>query len=328
MAYVRPYWGAFAVAIVGMILTAATEPLFPALMKPLLDGSFVNRDHSIGYWMPFALVGIFVVRGILTYVSSYAMSWVSNNVILDMRTALFKRLLHLPSSYFENNTSGALLSKIAYDVSGVSAAATSVLTVLVRDSFTVIGLLAWLVYLNWKLTLVTLIVVPAVALIIRLTGQRLRRMSTASMKAMGEVTHVLEETIKSQKVVKVFGGEDYEARRFERANQSLRSYNMRQTIAASLTAPAVQLFASIALAIIIAIAPTCGESNVRCIGAGDMPFSYATCATESLARESSSSARWSPPSAWSAMKPRTSISAMHCRKTPWCAATRRPSSAC
>ena len=215
LGYVRPYWKMFALAIVGMVLTAATEPLFPAIMKPLLDGSFVKRDEGISRLMPFALVGVFLIRGVLTYVSSYAMAWVSNRVILDLRGQLFRHMLTLPSSFFENNSSGALLSKVAYDVSGVNAAATSVLTVLVRDSLAVVGLLAWLFYLNWQLTLITLIIVPAVAIVIKLTSKRLRRMSTESMRAMGHVTHVLEESIECQKVVKVFGGQGYEDSRFK-----------------------------------------------------------------------------------------------------------------
>ena len=254
LTYVRPYWKAFAVAILGMVLAAITEPLFPALMKPLLDGSFVQKDHSIAWLMPFALVGIFLLRGVLGYISSYAMSWVSNKVILDLRTVLFRHLVRLPSSYFENNSSGQVLSKVAYDVSGVNSAATSVLTTLVQDSLRVIALMGWLVYLNWKLTLVTLIIAPAVAIVIRTTSKRLRHMSTESMKAMGHVTHVLEESISCQRVVKVFGGQDYESRRFERANQQLRGYNMRQGIVASLTTPVIQLFASVALAIIVAMA--------------------------------------------------------------------------
>ena len=266
MGYVRPYWKVFALAILGMVLTAATEPLFPALLKPLLDGSFMKRDQSVSYLMPFALVGIFLLRGVLTFVSSYAMSWVSNRVILDLRAVLFHRLLQLPSSYFENNSSGALLSKIAYDVSGVSAAATSVLTVLVRDSLSVLGLLIWLFYLNWKLTLLTLIVVPAVAIVIKLTSKRLRRMSTESMRAMGDVTHVLEESIECQKVVKVFGGQRYEESRFGRANQELRGFSMRQSVAASLTAPMVQLFAAIALAVIVGIALKQSESDQFTVG--------------------------------------------------------------
>lgn len=254
LAYVRPHWKVFALAIAGMVLTAATEPLFPALMKPLLDGSFVEKDKSMALLMPFALIGIFLLRGVLHYVSSYAMSWVSNKVILDLRTVLFRHLVKLPSSYFENHSSGALLSKVAYDVAGVNAAATTVLTVLVQDSLRVVALLGLLLYLNWKLTLITLIIAPAVAVVIKLTSKRLRLMSSESMRAMGQVTHVLEESISCQRVVKVFGGQGYEGRRFERANQQLRGYNMRQAIVASLTTPVIQLFAAIALAIIIGIA--------------------------------------------------------------------------
>jgi ATP-binding cassette, subfamily B, bacterial MsbA len=254
LGYVRPYWRVFAVAIVGMILTAATEPMFPALMKPLLDGSFVNKDPAALRWVPIALVGLFLLRGILTFFTSYALSWVSNRITVDVRNAMFRRLLLLPTRYFDDNSSGAVLSRIAYDVAGLNAAATTVLTVLVRDTLAVVGLLAWLLYLNWQLTLITLIITPAVAIVIKLTGRRLRRMSVEAMKAMGEVTHVLEESIECQKVVKIFGGQAHEERRFDRANQAMRGYNMRQTIAASVTAPMVQLFAAVAVAIIITVA--------------------------------------------------------------------------
>jgi subfamily B ATP-binding cassette protein MsbA len=254
LGYLRPYWKAFALAVAGMVLTAATEPMFPALMKPLLDGSFVQKDPAVLYWVPAALVGLFLLRGALTFFTSYALAWVSNHIIVDLRNDLFKRLLSLPTRFFDNHSSGELLSKVAYDVAGVNAAATTVLTVLVRDTLAVIGLLGWLLYLNWQLTLITLIIAPGVALVIKLTSRRLRHMSLESMRVMGEVTHVLEESIECHKVVKIFGGQPYEAKRFDRANQSMRGFNMRQSIAASVTAPMVQLFAAVALAIIIAIA--------------------------------------------------------------------------
>ena len=252
--YVRPYWKPFAMAVLGMILTAVTEPMFPALMKPLLDGSFLNKDTSTMVWVPLAIVGLFVLRGVLTYVTSYALAWVSNRVLLDLRNDMFRRLLALPTAYFDNHSSGEVISKIANDVSGVNAAGISVLTVLLRDSFAVLGLLIWLFYLNWQLTLITLFITPAVAVVIKLTSKRLRRMSLESLRVMGEMMHVLEESIECHKVVKIFGGKDYEARRFDRANQIMRGFNMRQTIAASLTAPMVQLFAAVALSIIIGIA--------------------------------------------------------------------------
>jgi ATP-binding cassette, subfamily B, bacterial MsbA len=266
LGYVRPYWRVFAVAVAGMVLTAATEPLFPALMKPLLDGSFVEKDTSTLKWVPAAIIGLFLLRGTLTYITSYTMAWVSNKVVLDLRNAMFGRLLALPTRYFDNHSSGEMMSKIAYDVAGVSAAATTALTILVRDTLTVVLLLAYLFYLNWQLTLITLIITPAVALVIKLTGKRLRRMSVESMRAMAEVTHVLEESIECQKVVKIFGGQKSEARRFDRANQLMRGFNMRQTIAASVTAPMVQVFAAVAVAIIISVAIQQSAENRFTVG--------------------------------------------------------------
>ncbi len=256
LSYVRPYAKAFGLALLGMIAAAATEPLFPALMKPLLDGGFGAGKQPMFPPLVFAaaLVGIFLVRGILTFSSAYFLAWVSNRVVLDLRAAMFARLVRLPAKFFDDHSSGAVLSKIAYDVGGVTAAATTVLTVVVKDSIAVIGLLAWLFYLNWKLTLVALAVGPLIALFVRLLSRRLRGMAREAQHAVGELVHVLEETIECHKVVKVFGGQDYEARRFERASQRLRGFNMRQTVPAALTTPVTHTLAAIALAIILYLA--------------------------------------------------------------------------
>lgn len=256
LSYVRPHARVFGVALLGMIAMAATEPLFPALMKPLLDGGFSGGTGNPLYTptaFALALVGIFVLRGVFFFVASYCSAWVSNRVVLDLRAAMFNRMLRLPAAYFDERTSGALMSKIAYDVAGVTSAATSVLTVLVRDSLAVIGLLAWLMYINWKLTLVALAVGPLVSIVVKLFSKRLRAMSRGAQEAMGNLSHVLQETIECHKVVKVFGGQEYEAARFEKANQQLRGFNMRQTVPAALTVPVTQILASMALAIIIYI---------------------------------------------------------------------------
>ena len=264
--YVRPYWKVFALAILSMVLTAATEPLFPALMKPLLDGSFVNKSNANPYLIPAALIGIFLVRGVLSYLGSYTLAWVSNHVVMDLRNAMFRRLLRLPVRYYDNQSSGSLISKIAFDVGGVTSAATTVLTVLVRDSITVLGLLGWLFWLNWKLTLITFLIAPGIAIAIKVFSKRLRSMSVGSMKAMGDITHSLEESIGGHRVVKIFGGQAAEAERFNRANQALRGFNMRQTIAASATVPITQLFAALALAIIISLAIQDSESGGFTVG--------------------------------------------------------------
>jgi len=255
MGYVRPHRRVFALAVLGMIAAAATEPLFPALMKPLLDGGFgAGKAPPAPIWFAAALVGIFLLRGLLTFVSSYFLAWVANRVVLDLRAAMFARLVRFPAQYFDDHSSGTVLSKIAYDVSGVAAASTTVLTVVVRDSIAVIGLFAWLLYLNWKLTLIALAIGPPIALFVRLLSRRLRSMAREAQHALGDLVHVLQETIECHKVVKVFGGHDYETDRFARASQRVRGFNMRQTVPAALTTPVTHILAAMALAVIVYLA--------------------------------------------------------------------------
>jgi subfamily B ATP-binding cassette protein MsbA len=254
--YVRPHAKVFAVAVLCMIGAAATDPVLPALLKPLLDGGFgASRQGSLS---PFAfalvVVAVFLLRGVLSFVSSYLMAWVGNRVVLELRAEMFARLVRMPTRFFDDHSSGVLLSRVAYDVGGVTAAATTVLTVAVKDSIAVLGLLGWLFWLNWKLTLIALAVGPLIALFVRLLSRRLRNMARGAQHAVGDLVHVLEETIECHKVVKVFGGQDYESRRFERANQRLRGFSMRQTVPAALTTPVTHTLAAIAIAIIVYIA--------------------------------------------------------------------------
>ena len=249
--YVAPYWRMFALSILTMVLVASTEPLFPALMKPLLDGSFVNKDATTIRYIPFALVGLFLVRGVFGFASDYALSWVANRVVYDLRAEMFGRLVNLPTRYYDDASSGALISKLSYDVTGVTAAATTVLTVMVRDSLTVVGLLGWMFYLDWKLSLITLVIGPIIAVVIQSFSGRLRQVSRNAQFAMGDITHVLDEAIECHKVVKVFGGQEYEQRHFGAAIRRMRDFAMRQTIAAGASVPLVQVLAAIAVAVIV-----------------------------------------------------------------------------
>jgi len=252
LSHVRPYTRAFSAAVLGMVATAATEPLFPALMQPLLDRGFGAGARPVPpLLLAAAIVGIFVLRGVLSFSSSYFLAWVGNRVVLDLRAAMFARLVRLPASFFDHHSSGAVLSKVAFDVGGVASAATSVLTVVVQDSIKVIGLLAFMLYLNWKLTLIAIAVGPPIAWIVRLLSKRLRDMAREAQSSMGDLVQVLEETIDCHKVVKIFGGQDYETRRFERANQRLRGFNMRQTVPAALGTPLTHTLAAFAVAIIV-----------------------------------------------------------------------------
>ena len=264
--YVLPYWRMFAVSILCTIVVAATEPALPALLKPLLDGSFVKRDQTMIKLIPLLMIGLFLVRGLFTFSSSYAISWVSTKLVTDLRNLMFHKLVSLPTPYYDNASSGAVIANVAFNVGQVTAAGTNVITVLVRDSFTVLGLLGWMLYLNWKLTMIALVVAPLVALTVRLFSGRLRQTSRNSQQAMGEITHVLEETLEGHKVVKIFGGEEYERRRFHDATNRLRQFAMKQTVAGSLNVPLVQLIAAVALAVIIYIATLESSGNQITVG--------------------------------------------------------------
>jgi subfamily B ATP-binding cassette protein MsbA len=273
--YVAPYWRMFALSLLAMVLVAATEPVFPALMKPLLDGSFVNKDPTTIRLIPFALVGLFLVRGLFGFVSDYALNWVSSRVVLDLRGEMFRRLVGLPTRFYDDASSGVLISKFAYDVTGVTGAATSVLTVMVRDTLTIAGLLAWMFYLDWKLSLITLVIGPLIALVIQAFSSRLREVSRNVQQAMGDITHVLDEAIECHKVVKVFGGQEYEQRHFGAAIKRVRDFAMRQTIAEGASVPLVQVCAAIAVAVIVYYSTQQSGANGVTVG-GFVSFMTAT----------------------------------------------------
>jgi subfamily B ATP-binding cassette protein MsbA len=252
--YVKPYWAPFALSIAGMVLTAMTEPAFPALLKPLLDGSFVNKEGGLLAWLPVLIVALFLFRGIASYVSDYAINWVASKVVMDLRNAMFANLVRLPTHYYNNHTSGSIISKFTFDVLQVTGAATSVISVLFRDALAIVFLLGYLFYLNWQLTLVALLVGPAAVLITGGISGRLRAMSRAEQAAMGDLNHALEESIGCHRVVKVFGGQDYEGTRFDAGANKVRRFYMKLTAAAAASVPLVQIVVSIVLALIIYLA--------------------------------------------------------------------------
>lgn len=255
LSYVRPYWKAFAAALVAMGLSALAEPVFPAMMKKLLDDGF---SSSAGPWdwliYPLAIMGIFLARAVFGFIGEYAMSWVSNNVITELRQAMFSRMVRLPTRYYSDNLSGRLMSRIAYDVTGVAGAATNALTSLIKDSLAIVGLMAWLLYLNWQLTLITLSVVPFIAVVVRTFSKRLRSVAKGQQESMGRITQVLQETIEGHKVVKIFGGQSYEEARFARSVREQRRLAMRATMAVAAQSPIVQFFAASGVAIIMGVA--------------------------------------------------------------------------
>ena len=266
LSYVKPYWRVFAASIVGTAIAAATEPLLPALLKPMLDGTFVHKDDVVIRWAPLIIVLIFLVRGIAGFVATYAINWVGNKVVMDLRGEMFRKLLTLPTHYYDNHATGNLISKLTFDVTQVTAAATSVVTVSIRDSIIIAGLLGWLIYLNWKLTLLSLVVTPVVALVIYTINRRLRNSSRDSQRAMGNVTQVIEESVGAHKVVKLFGGQSYEEQRFTTETNWMRRHAMKQAAAAAANVPLVQLVAAVALAVIIYLATAQAKTDATTVG--------------------------------------------------------------
>lgn len=264
--YVKPYWVPFALSIAGMVVTAATEPAFPALLKPLLDGSFVQKEGGLLAWLPVLIVAVFVVRGFASYLSSYSIGWVATKVVMDLRNEMFANLVRLPTHYYDNHTSGSLISKFTFDVLRVTGSATSVVSVLLHDSLTIAGLLSWLFWLNWKLTLVALLVGPPAIAITRAFSKRLRAMSRAEQAAMGDLNHALEESIACHRVVKVFGGQAYEAKRFDSGANKVRRFNMKVTTAAAANTPLVQIVVTLALALIIYLAARQAAADETTVG--------------------------------------------------------------
>ena len=264
--YVKPYWGVFALSIVGMLMTAATEVALPVAVKPFLDGTFVNKDPFLITWVPVFVVLLYIVRGAGAYLGTYASAWVGNKVVMDLRDMMFRRLLALPLGYFHDNTTGNLISRFTFDAAQVTGAATNVVTVLIKDSVTLLGLLAYLLYIDWKLTLLSLIMVPPIAVVVRYFNVRLRNMSRRTQVAMGDITQVLQETVECNKVVKIFGGQEYEANRFAVTSNRLRSFSMKQTAAAAGNVPIVQLLAAMAVAVVVYYATKQAQSDATTVG--------------------------------------------------------------
>ncbi|MCF6219330.1 MAG: lipid A export permease/ATP-binding protein MsbA [Gammaproteobacteria bacterium] len=254
LGYVKPYWKGFVLAITTMVVIAGTEVGFVALMKPLLDGSFVEKDPEIIKWMPFLLVGIFLLRGVAGFISTYCMTWVGRNVIRDLRMLMFAHILRLPVSYFDTQTSSHLTVRLINHVEQIYSASTTVLTVLVKDSLTVLGLLAWMFYLNWQLAMVFLVIGPIIALVVAVISRRFRVISRNIQNSMGDVLHSAKESVEGQRVVKIFGGHGHEYQTFHKNVEYNRRQHMKMAVANAMNAPLVQLIASFALAAVIYIA--------------------------------------------------------------------------
>ena len=265
LAMFRPYKGRLALAFLGMILTASTEPMFPAVMRLLLDRGFVGKP-TLQLWMvPVAVIGIFVLRGMSTFLTSYMMTWVTTMLLNAIRAQMFARVLDVPAAFYARSSVGKVINGMMFEAQQVIDMVRNVLTSLVRDSLTVIVLLAFLIWLNWRLTIVALVLLPLTAVVVRMTGKRVRKLTREYLEINAELTQVIEETTRANQVIKIFGGQKYENDRFEARAGRLRRYSMRMASTLAATVPITQVMASCAVATVIVIAlvqSSRGESTV------------------------------------------------------------------
>jgi len=251
--YVKPYWRIFSAGILGMILFAATEAAVPAILKPILDGTFVEQDPVYLVWAPVGLIALFAIRAIATFISSSSFAAVSTRLMYKIRDDMFTRLLHLPSSYFQQNITGNIVSKFTYDVTQISSAGVEVLTVLVKDTLIVIGLLGYLLWLDWQLSLLTLIIIPSAALVAKYLGRRQKRLSREVQELFGDITHIVDESVKGERVVKIFNGQEDERKRFDFAANKIRLQQFKLNLSGAIGVPIVELIGAFVLALVIYI---------------------------------------------------------------------------
>ncbi|MCZ6525456.1 MAG: lipid A export permease/ATP-binding protein MsbA [Gammaproteobacteria bacterium] len=251
--YVTPYWRVFTLSLLALIIHAATDPAVAAILKPMLDGAFIEQDPDMMVNIPFLLVALFSVRGLASYTGGVSLHWVANKVIMDLRREMFSHLLNFPSQYYDKQNTGAIMSKFTFDVTQIREATTNAVSVLVKDSLSIIGLLVWMLYINWSMTLIALISVPFVMAIMLYIRRRLRSMSHNVQDTMAEMHHVLGESIDGQRIVKLFAGQDQENKRFYNIINANRRFAMKFAMAAVASGPAVQIVAAIAMGLIVYI---------------------------------------------------------------------------
>ena len=249
--YTFKYKIVFIVAVLAMAMFAVTDTAFAALIKPLLDGSFVNKDPETIRLFPFVLMGLFLLRGISGFISTYGIAWVGRNIIKTIRQEMFEKLVHMPTKTYDFASSGELLSKLTYDTEQVAEAATKAITVIVRDGLTVIGLLGLMFYQSFILSVGLFVIGPVIAIFIKVMSVRFRDASKHIQESMGYITNVVEELISGHRVVKIFGGEKSEKNSFEDVNDNNKERHLKLALIQGISIPLVQFIVALFLSIVI-----------------------------------------------------------------------------
>ena len=254
IAYLKPHIRLIIGSLVAMAFVAAAETSIPALMKPLLDRGFTGQLDNKLWQIPVFLVGLALVRSLAQFLSNYLLTRVINAVLLKLREQMFQTLLNASTTFFQKNTASNLINAVVFEVNNVLSIMGGMLISLVRDSLTVVGLMGYLIYLNWKLTLVVLIIFPIIAFVMSKINKRLRSLNREQQGLTGELAYIVEEAAAGYKIMKVHGAQEYEMKRFKQKAERLRQFALKSAVAGGLNQPITQLIASMALSIVLVIA--------------------------------------------------------------------------
>ena len=255
----KPYWLVFVIAAVGNVMYAAADSYVTYLFKPLLDKGFIDKDVAFLHMLPLMILGIFVVRGVGSFIGTYAIGWIGRKIIWLFRKRMFAHLLGLPATYYDAMSSGKLLAKLTYNVDQVTQATGTAVTTVVREGGLVIGLLIVMFITSWKLSLLVLFVVPPLLAIVRYVSRRFRKLSKRIQDAMGDVTHIAEETITGYREVRIFQGEKQQSECFNRVVDYNFVQNMKMTFADAVSTPVIQFLGACVLAAVIFLAIGTGQ---------------------------------------------------------------------
>jgi subfamily B ATP-binding cassette protein MsbA len=264
--YLKPHIGLIIGSLLAMALVAGAETSIPALMKPLLDRGFTGEMNDKLWQVPVFLVGLALVRSLAQFLSNYLLTRVINSVLLKLREQMFRTLLNASTTFFQKNSASNLINAVVFEVNNVLSIMGSMLISLVRDSLTVIGLIGYLIYLNWQLTLVVLVIFPIIAFIMSKINKRLRSLNREQQTLTSELAYIVEESAAGYKIVKVHGAEEYEMGRFMEKADRLRRFAMKSAVAGGLNQPITQLIASMALSIVLVIALMQSASEGTTVG--------------------------------------------------------------
>jgi len=254
ISYLKPHKGLIIGSLVSMAFVAGAETSIPALMKPLLDRGFTGELNNKLWQIPVFLVGLALVRSMAQFLSNYLLTRVINSVLLKLREQMFQTLLHASTTFFQKNSASQLINAVVFEVNNVLSIMGSMLISLVRDSLTVVGLIGYLIYLNWQLTLVVLVIFPIIAFIMSRINRRLRLLNREQQDLTNELAYIVEEAAAGYKIVKVHGAEQYETLRFMEKADRLRQFALKSAVAGGLNQPITQLIASMALSVVLVIA--------------------------------------------------------------------------